>query len=213
MLTTALDHIVVTASSRALGSTVMADLLGVAPQPGGDHARMGTHNALLRLGPACYLEVIAVNPRAATPTRARWFGLDQLDPAASPRLAGWVARTTDIGAATALSPWPLGPIETMARDTWRWQITIPPDGNLLLDGAAPSLIEWSSSVHPADALPDVGCSLEALEIRHAQHDLLTAWLHEIGFAGPVMLAAPAAGQPVLVAHLRTPRGVCTLGAL
>lgn len=210
MLTAALDHIVVTAGSRAAGVAHIADLLGVAPQQGGEHAHMGTHNALLRLGAACYLEVIAVNPHAPAPGRPRWFGLDQLDPLTSPRLAGWVVRTSDITASAAGSALPRGPIETMTRDAWRWQITIPRDGSLLLDGAAPSLIEWSTSVHPADALPDVGCSLVMLEIRHAQYDLLAAWLHEIGFVGPVTLAPPAAGQPVLLAHIRTPHGVCTL---
>lgn len=210
MLTSALDHIVVTAGSRAAGVAYIADLLGVMPQPGGEHARMGTHNALLRLGAACYLEVIAANPHAPAPARPRWFGLDQVDPSASPRLAGWVARTSDIAAAAARLALPLGAIETMTRDAWRWQITIPRDGRLPLDGAAPSLIEWSTSVHPADALPDVGFSLEALEIRHAQHELLAAWLHTIGFAGPVMLSLPVAGQPVLQAHIRTPQGVCTL---
>ncbi|WP_393939598.1 VOC family protein [Piscinibacter sakaiensis] len=60
---------------------------GCAPEGGGAHPHMGTHNRLLRLGDHCYLEVIAIDPAAPPPARARWFGLDRLAPDAAPRLA------------------------------------------------------------------------------------------------------------------------------
>jgi hypothetical protein len=173
---------------------------------------MGTHNALVRLGDAVYLEVIAANPEASPPSRPRWFDLDHVASFAEPRLATWVARTNDIRTASQRSPVPLGPIEAMTRDSLAWLITISPNGHLPLDGAAPSLIQWSTPGHPAAALPDSGCSLEGLEVRHPQLDLLEAVLREIGFDGPLKLAAPAAGRrPGLVARIRTPEGICMLG--
>lgn len=56
------DHLVVAATTLADGIEYVADITGVAPQPGGRHVAMGTHNALLRLGERFYLEIIAIDP-------------------------------------------------------------------------------------------------------------------------------------------------------
>ncbi|MCD0504910.1 VOC family protein, partial [Bordetella petrii] len=56
---TLLDHIAVAAPDLASGADWVERALGVRPQRGGAHPRMGTHNLLLRLGPDVYLEVIA----------------------------------------------------------------------------------------------------------------------------------------------------------
>ncbi len=77
---TTIDHLVIVATDLDTGCAFVTDALGVALQPGGVHSRMGTHNRLLHLGPGLYLEVIAVDPSAIRPDRARWFGLDQLAP-------------------------------------------------------------------------------------------------------------------------------------
>src|ERR1700739_2059301 len=96
-----LDHIVITAPTLALGVDFVRQTLGVTPQMGGEHPRMGTHNYFLKLGEKIYLEVIAVNPNAPSPQRPRWFALDQVGPDELPRLATWVARTDDIKAAVS----------------------------------------------------------------------------------------------------------------
>ena len=61
---------------------------------------MGTHNAVLSLGPRLYLEVIAVDPSLPAPGRPRWFDLDEprmkAELAEGPVLATWVARTRDL---------------------------------------------------------------------------------------------------------------------
>jgi hypothetical protein len=172
---------------------------------------MGTHNALVRLGEAVYLEVIAVDPAGEKPSRARWFGLDHLAPSAPPRLATWVVRTTDIEAAAALASVPLGPIETMTRDSLSWRITILDDGSMPLDGAAPSVIQWSAADHPAKALPDFGCELEGLEIRHPQANLVGALLRELAFDGAEALALVESDSARMTARIRTPGGLCILG--
>ena len=43
-------------------SSYVADLTGATPRPGGKHAGMGTHNALVKLGERLYLEIIAIDP-------------------------------------------------------------------------------------------------------------------------------------------------------
>jgi hypothetical protein len=208
----AIDHLVVTAGSRETGSAYVSSVLGVPLVEGGAHARMGTHNALVRLGNASYLEVIAPNPNAPVPERPRWFELDGVNAVTRPRLATWVVRTNDIRTAVTPFPLSLGTVEIMARDSLKWLITVPADGSLPLDGAAPSLIQWLTEPHPAAALPDVGCSLVGLEIRHAQAEAIRTLIRAIGLDGPLVLAEPSTGRrPGLIAQIRTPEGIRVLG--
>lgn len=208
-----LDHIAVAAADLGSGVRFVEQALGVTLQPGGQHPRMGTHNRLLRLGPDIYLEVIAVDPDAATPQRARWFELDQITPQSPPRLATWVVRTDDIIAAQAACPWDTGPIEAMTRGALAWRITIPDDGSLPDGGATPTLIQWDATPHPATVLEDMGCQLQALEVFHPHVDQMRSALDTLNFAGNVQLhALPAGAPPHLLAHIRTPQGLRTLPA-
>jgi hypothetical protein len=200
-----IDHIVVTAASLDAGVEYVRRELGVEPQAGGEHARMGTHNRLLRLGEKLFLEVIAANPDAPRPDRPRWFQLDEPESVKAPRLATWVARCDYIHA---LAPESLGKIETMTRGSFRWLITIPEDGKLPLQGIAPTLIEWRSETHPAQGLRDLECSLVRLEGSHPRPEEVTAMLHSIGFDGDFPVSR---GEARLVAHIRTPGGERRLG--
>ena len=132
MLSSAIDHLVVTAPTLASGIQYVEQSLGCKMQPGGQHQRMGTHNALLKIGVDTYLEVISIHPDAVPPRRERWFELDTLLPDTRPRLATWVMRTNDIDRVTNATDLELGVVEEMSRGTLEWQITIPPDGRLPL---------------------------------------------------------------------------------
>ncbi|WP_435105137.1 VOC family protein [Arhodomonas sp. AD133] len=205
------DHLVVTAPALEVGADFVERLLGVAPEAGGEHPRMGTHNLLWRLDGLTFLEVIAPDPRAPAPTRARWFGLDGLDPAASPTLSAWVARTSDIHAAAARSPEELGAVEPITRGALEWLITVADDGALPLGGAAPVLIEWQTPDHPASKLPDRGLSLASLEIFHPQPGRVEQVITALDVAAPCSVVRASAGRGVeLVAHIDTPRGRAVL---
>ncbi|MDC7827905.1 MULTISPECIES: VOC family protein [Pseudomonas] len=207
MRASSLDHLVIVAPTLAAGALHVEQRLGVALQPGGKHARMGTHNLLLRLGD-CYLEVIAPDLDAPPPTRPRWFGLDELEPDAEPRLAHWVARTRGLAEADARLMQTFGRIESMSRGTLAWQISIHADGQLPLSGVLPSLIDWGDARHPAAALIDQGCRLQRLELRHPDAAVLGQQLEAIGFSGPV--AVMPGERPGLLAYLETPTGLKTL---
>jgi hypothetical protein len=209
-----LDHLVITAPSLENARQYLQRVLGVAPQTGGKHTRMGTHNCLVKLGEMTYLEGIAVDPNTPRPERPRWFGLDSLQENSPPRLAAWVLRVNDIEAAAAASPVPLGTIEHMTRGSLRWRITIPADGSPPLQGIAPLLIQWEPGPHPASRLENTGCSLLRLEGFHPQAKTIAAMLKAIGFTGVFGLAPlPAQGMPCLVATIRTPAGVISMGSL
>lgn len=208
-----IDHITVTAPSLAVGAEFVRQALGVEPQPGGEHPRMGTHNLLLRLGDALFLEVIAPNPEAPAPGRPRWFGLDGLRPDSLPTLSTWVVRTGDIRATAAACPEPLGKIEPMSRGALNWLITIPADGSVPLNGVAPALIEWHTDTHPASKLEDRGLSLAGLELFHSDPARLSRLLSSIDIEGPLSVSPiPGGTAPQMVAHIDTPRGLRRLSA-
>ena len=210
------DHIVVAARTLEEGATWCEATLGVVPARGGKHSMMGTHNRLLAVGsarfPRMYLEIIAIDPEAAPPARARWFDLDQPGLqqaiAASPRLVHWVARTHDIDAGilalraaghdagTAIAAERMTP-----RGLLRWRISLRDDGRRPGDGAVPLVIEWGD-VHPCDALADSGVSIERIEVAGIDTSLAAA----LG-----VTSAPA-GAPPLAVRLDTPLGHVELAA-
>ncbi|HET7418785.1 MAG TPA: VOC family protein, partial [Candidatus Dormibacteraeota bacterium] len=163
-----LDHLVVTAPVLAVGVEWVESILGVTLQAGGEHQRMATHNALIRLGNSTYLEVIAPNPEAVRPDRHRWFELDRMKHDDSPRLATWVARTGDVNSAVADCGGEFGQIEPMSRGTLNWLIAIPSEGALIAGGVIPMLIEWAAETLPATRLEDKGCALKRLDLFHPE---------------------------------------------
>jgi hypothetical protein len=213
MLGCHIDHIAVTAASLEAGAEYVVRALGVRPQAGGEHQRMGTHNLVLRLGDFTYLEVIAPNPEAPRPQRPRWFALDNPNAVALPRLATWIVRTTNIQKALVALPEALGQIEPMSRGALNWLITVPSDGSLPLGGVAPALIEWQVPAHPASRMQDVGCSLVRIELFYPEPKRLLALLGALGLQKPVHVSEiAAAASPFLLAHIRTPHGVRIIGA-
>jgi Glyoxalase-like domain len=205
MPTSCIDHLVITAPSLAVGSKMVQEALGVWPQAGGEHTRMSTHNALLRLGEKVYLEVIAINPAAPQPDRPRWFELDAGARDRLPQLVTWVARCDDLSAARALCGPSHGEIDAMSRGDLRWSITVPKDGSLPFNGVAPTLIQWHTPDHPAGRLADSGCELVELLGVHPEADGLGTWLEQIGFRGGFSIARGQQAQ--LIARIKTPSGM------
>ncbi|MFT4241285.1 MAG: VOC family protein [Acidovorax sp.] len=219
------DHLVVCATDLASGVRWCEHTLGVVPTAGGEHPLMGTHNRILNISspahPRAYLEVIAINPGAASAIPAsarRWFDMDdaalqQQVARHGPQLIHWVASVPDLQArhaALARQRVDRGAIVTASRPTpqglLQWQITVREDGQRLMGGCLPTLIEWGA-VHPCDSLPASGVQLQSLTLRHPQADALQAAVTAIGVQG--VHVAPATA-PCIEAVLATPRGPVTL---
>jgi hypothetical protein len=206
------DHLVVAAASLAAGVEWMEERLGVRARPGGRHAAMGTHNALVSLGRRLYLEVIAIDPEGAAPSRSRWFDLDaplmRERLAAGPALVHWVARTPAIDADAARCA-ELGAPVPMERGEFSWRITVPADGRRPGAGLVPTLIEWADPArHPAGALPESGVRLAALAGEHPDPAPIRAALAALGLQDA--LKVTYGRTPRLAAMLATPRGPVTL---
>ena len=208
-----LDHLVVAARSLDDGVAWCEATLGITPGPGGRHALMSTHNRLFTIASAtfarAYFEIIAIDPLAPPPGRARWFGMDALDLSRGPRLVNVVARTPALDALlSALQRDGIdgGRALAASRDTpaglLQWRIAVRDDGSLGYGGALPTWIEWGER-HPADAMPPSGVVLRALTLRGVPAAVAAArewrdvrWLDALG--------------PSIEALLDTPRGSITL---
>lgn len=181
---------------------------------------MGTHNRLLRIDtpefPRAYFEILAIDPHASPPARRRWFDLDDEALRAAvrdvPKLMHFVAAVEDISIATktlAALGIDRGPAIDAQRETangtLRWRISVRDDGQRLLSGALPTLIEWQG-VHPVDAMPASGVTLGSLRVCHPRPQMLEQAYAAVGLTQVQVRAGP----PNVLATLRTPKGEVTL---
>jgi hypothetical protein len=157
------DHLVLAARTLDEGAAWCERMLGIVPGPGGQHPLMGTHNRLFSIASDAfadaYFEVIAIDPAAPPPGRARWFALDTLDLSRGPRLVAFVARTDRLDAALARlrdAGADAGRALEASRETptgrLAWRVAVRDDGAVLAGGALPTLIEWRGR-HPAASMP------------------------------------------------------------
>lgn len=193
------DHLVIAAERLDEGVAWAEARLGVALEAGGQHARYGTHNALLGLAGGLYLEVIAIDPEAAAPEGARWFGLDSFSGA--PRLVTWVCRSPGL----AKGPVPAGfdGIVALTRGALAWDMAEAEGGVLPFDQCHPGLIDWGDTAHPATRLAPSGLELERLTLTHPDAEGLRAALAGLQDARVEIIRGPEAG---LRAVLRGPEG-------
>ncbi len=199
-----LDHLAVACTSLEEGTAWVEKCLGVQMQPGGQHARYGTHNTLLGLADGLYLEVIAVEPGAVPMAGHTWFDLARFS--GPPRLANWICQTDDLDAALAKAPADAGTPQALTRGDLSWQITVPDDGSLPYGGAFPTLIRWADGTHhPAARLPSSGCRLIQFEVTHPAAEQLRSTM-----AVTDDRVTLAVGPFALKATFDTPGGVRTL---
>jgi Glyoxalase-like domain len=203
----AVDHLVVAARTLDEGVRWCEATLGIAPGPGGQHPLMGTHNRLFSLSGErfanVFFEIIAIDPAAPPPGRARWFGLDEIDLTHGPRLIHWVARCEAIDdelASLRSAGLDTGQAITATRGSLRWRIAVRDDGRLLAKGACPTLIDWGGIPHPVAAMPASGVVLESLGLRGLP----------AAIALPPHVDRLPGARPALEARFATPRGAITL---
>jgi len=207
-----IDHLVYASDDLPLASHTITELLGVAPTPGGSHVGRGTHNELLSLGDATYLEVIGPDPAQPAPEGPRPFGIDAL---AAPALVAWCVRPlrplADIVTEARAAGIEFGEVFAMSRRRpdgvlLEWQLTLPQlDGPL--GRALPFMIDWGGSSHPTDSL-ERAVRLTGLEVVHPNPSQLRNAFDIVGLDS---IAAIRQGeQPALRATISTQRGVVTL---
>lgn len=164
-----LDHMAIAARTLSEGTEVVESKLGIQLQKGGRHNVFGTHNMLLGLEDGLYLEVIAIDPNADLPGRARCFDLDGFDE--FPKLQNWICRTANI--APFLRRYPhAGTALQLQRDNLRWQMSATENGIFPYDNRFPAVIEWQCEDHPAAMLEPSGLRLNRLVVVHPEAVML-----------------------------------------
>ncbi len=203
-----LDHLLVGAPDLASGVAWVAEHQGVAPVAGGRHPGLGTHNALLGLGGARYLEVIAPDPQGTgLASTFAW-----LADCSTPKLATWAAAAEDLAPiAAALDAAGLGHSGIVAGSRRR------PDGSLLEwrtlfpaeteRGLVPFFISWRDPAqHPALSL-DHSLDLKSLLFVHPEPRRLAEIFAAVGITGRI----EAGDTPRFAATIRGPLELREIG--
>jgi Glyoxalase-like domain len=191
-----LDHLTVIAPTLAEGISHVQNCLDLDVPFGTRHDYMGTHNHRLQLGNSVYLEIVALDPEGTEPGRSRWFGLDNQEKVRSDwnegrRLRGWVANTQAMDFVLSTHGAILGdkvPLPTMNPT---FDFTIPNDGSLPLDGAAPSIIDHRGDPTAMASIPDLGARLRSLTLEHPNPTAIETLYRELSIEHPpVIIQAP-----------------------
>ena len=161
----------------------------------------------MQAGDESFFELIAIDPDASDPCRARWFTLDFPETIARlearPRALCWVVSTDNLDDLVANSNMPLGEIVTFVRGDRSWRLTVPEDGHLPENGLLPAFIEWSPGPHPSTAHQNLGVTLQQILLSHPDPRGLHAKLTSLGVNH---LAEVVMGEVGLRFVLETPKG-------
>ncbi len=201
------DHLVYAVPDLAAAVADLEDRLGVRAAPGGKHEGLGTHNALLGLGPTSYLELIAPDPDQPEPAGPRPFGVDGAT--TSPRLVAWALTCTDIdaaiGRARAHGYDPGDAVPLQRRTTARPDLALAPDGERAERWSGPVPDRLGRDRAPG-TLGAARLTLESFHVTHPAPESLTPFLEALGADVPVKQAA----EPGLVTRVAGPRGTVAL---
>lgn len=193
------DHVVVGIRSLAEGVGQFKRLIGLEAAAGGTHPGRGTENALVSLGAAQYLEIIA--PRAEARLSDADAKLRELDRLTIVTWAVAVDNADDArdmlkaaGFATTVPQ--QGSRVTPSGERLDWEVFRLSDGTI---GGAPFFIEWSSAAsHPSATAPS-GCVRERFHVQTPASDRVSAMLNALGLAD-VTVANGAQAIEVAIAY-------------
>jgi len=161
----------------------------------------------MRLGEACFLEIIAIDPAAPAPQWPRWFNLDQRGDAPA-RLEHWLLGTSDLDATIAEAGELGGRALPQTRGALSWRIAVQPEGSLPLGGGFPGFLQWPDGPHPAMHMADLGCRFVELTIEHPRAELISGFLD--GRLRDYRVRVIESGVEHLHATIMTPTGTHVL---
>ena len=203
-----IDHIVWIAPDLTDGIKYITETTGLEPVYGGRHLKFGTHNALLKIGPRCYFEILAPDPANKTVMPPRWMGVDLID---QPRIARWALNSNELESDvqkiglrnSTLAHIDEGQRVTASGDVLSWQLSIPAPQPAC--ESIPFLIDWQDSIHPATQLDHEG-HLIHFRITDPHPERISHLLDELGCPVEVV----AGPDTTLEVTLKTPLGIVSI---
>jgi hypothetical protein len=205
-----LDHLTVIAPNLTEGVSHVRDCLGLDVPFGSRHEYMGTHNHRVQLANSVYLEIVALDPNGTAPGRPRWFGLDnqkqvRADWDAGRRLRGWVANTEALDSVLLIHGAIFGDKVGLPAVDPTFSFTIPKDGSLPLQGAAPSIIDHRGDSSYVASIPDLHAELHSLTLEHPDPVTIKALYHQLAIdRPPIVVPGLKVGYRALI---ETPTGL------
>ncbi len=192
MINLQIDHFMWGAPDLHEGMREAERLFGVKAALGGSHPGLGTRNALLSLGEAVYLEIIAPDPEQRLEGT---FG-ERLGSLESCALITWAVGSADLGVLSReLAERGFacrGPIHTRRNtpegDLLEWDLLFPDAPGYA--GTFPFFIDWLICAHPATRNPSAG-SFRGLNITLPQAAEFAATLTSLGLEVVVQKGAPS----------------------
>lgn len=204
-MSTTIDHLVYGCPDLETGQDHIERLCGVRPRYGGQHLGLGTHNALIALGPTSYLELIAPDPSQDAIDGELPFGLDRLE---SPSLRAWAASPDDFDRAVRTARragFDVGEVVEHTRRLpdgkelrWRMTTSTGPGTGVAV---RPFLIEWGDGGHPARTSP-AGVQLGRLKILSPDAIDTADFLRAVGLE----ILSERASEPAIEAEIVTASG-------
>lgn len=202
-----LDHIVYAVPDLEAAVKDFHHRAGVRPAMGGKHEGLGTHNALVALGSAAYLELIAPDPEQDQPSVLP-FGLHGLT---RPRIVTWAVKATRLADRVerarvhGYDPGFVIPMSRVEPDGFRMEWSLTFNTELTASGLVPFLIDWSECPNPAKSAPE-GCHLREFYGRHPEPEKVRPMLDALGAELDIRKASVTG----LVAVLSTRKGIIKL---
>lgn len=205
-----IDHLVYGVPDLTLACDKLEAFLGVRPVFGGHHQTKGTQNALLHLGGACYLEILAIDDANTAISPPRWMGLDLISES---QITRWAIKSSDLPSDSQvlqIQHPQMGMISggqrmTASGSLLAWEMILP-----LAEPAVevlPFMVDWQrSESHPCDALEE-GCRLVGFELGHPDPDGIQHAMLGLGLE----LKLEKADVPFLRAIVESPEGRVILG--
>ena len=198
-----IDHLIYATPDLQRGIEEIERLLGVRAAMGG---QLGTtYNALVSLGPAMFLEILAPDQSPPDQSRPRPFRLDELK---ASKLVTWAVKETDlerVKSESAAKGMPLGEIRTGERkqtngEQLSWQFTT--SGRARIDGISifPFFIKWTTP-NPARTAAK-GATLVGLRAEHPDPEGQQRLIQRFG----LNLLVQTGPAPALIAIIDCPRG-------
>ena len=201
-MSSAIDHLIVATPGLEAGIEHLENLIGVPAIAGGSHPGMGTCNALIGLGPECYLELIGPDPAQPDFNGTRPFGIDALE---DTQLVGWAARRDGL-SQFAQAQQHLGEVIAISRETTTgellgWEMAFVSGAGPEAMSILPFFIDWGPTPHPAQQ-----CSQEAkltrLQLQHPRPAEVLSFLSAL----ELDISVSTAPKPGICAFITCPKG-------